>query len=103
MENDAQILLHSAQFHQKSTKLVPRSAPKATSEASRRKVGHIFEQNATIFEKWMILAAILRFSWDQLGTRRGTKIHFLAPSLPKISNNEIQNEVSEIYNLLIEF
>ena len=43
--------------------MVPRSAPKATSEASRRNVGHIFKKNDTMFEKWVILVAILGFSW----------------------------------------
>jgi len=48
--------------------MVLRSAPKATSQASRRNVGHIFEKNVTIFEKWVILAAILEFSWAPGGS-----------------------------------
>jgi len=71
--------------------MVPRSAPKATSEASRRNVGHIFEKNATIFENFNIF---YHFG-IQLGARWGTKIHLLAPSLPNISKNDILNEVSE--------
>ena len=44
-------------------KWCPGALPKATSQASRRNVGHIFEKNTTIFEKWQMLAAILGFSW----------------------------------------
>ena len=57
-------------------KWCPGALPKATSQASRRNVGHIFETNVTIFEKCSSLAAILGFSWAPGGFQNqffGTK------------------------------
>ena len=71
--------------------MVLRSAPKATSQASRRNVGHIFEKNGTISEKWMTLAAILGFSWAPGGVPKSI---FGAKSFQNLKN-DIQNEVSK--------
>ena len=80
-------------------KWCPGALPKATSQASRRNVGHIFETNVTIFEKWSILAAILWFSWAPGGSQNPFFWYQVFPKSYKMSS---RMRYQSKYDFLIE-
>ena len=64
-KNDAQIHEHSSQIHLKSTKMMPRSVPKAISELAQQKGGHIKRK----ISSFLLIMLIFGHFWGPLKNR----------------------------------
>ena len=77
---------------QKSTKMLPRSAPKATLEGGPQSGGRV-KMKMEAF--WCHLRDFGCHVGTQLGAKGLPKSSFLAPSPPKNFKNDVQGKVSE--------
>ena len=97
IENDAQIHQNRSQNQSKSTKVVPRNAPKATLGASwySTRLPKQALHRARNLRFWAPLGRFWVPFGPQLGAKGDSKSGFLVPGCAKILKNDIQDKACE--------